>query len=63
MFTVIGIGAISSVVLILGAAVCLPRALAEFIRACIPVFTAIAELREAFSALRTRSRNNMQPRS
>lgn len=61
--TIIVIGAISSVVLVLGAAVCLPRALAEFIRACIPVITAFAELRDAFSALRTRGRNNTPPRS
>jgi hypothetical protein len=56
MSTTIIIGAISSVVLVLGVAVCLPRALAELIRAWVPVINAIAELRDELSALRTRSR-------
>ena len=52
MSIVIIIATISGVVLVLGAAVSLPRALAEFILACIPVISAIAELRTAVSALR-----------
>jgi hypothetical protein len=52
MSIVIIIATVSGAVLVLGAAVSLPRALAEFILACIPVISAIAELRTAISALR-----------
>jgi hypothetical protein len=38
------LSAISNTVLILGAAACLPRAVAHLVRACIPLATAIIEL-------------------
>jgi hypothetical protein len=55
MSTII-ISAINGAVLILGAGVCLPRALAGFIRACIPVIAAIAEFRAEVSAARSGGR-------
>jgi hypothetical protein len=44
------INVINETVLILGVAACLPRAAAELIYACIPVITAIAELRARFDS-------------
>jgi hypothetical protein len=41
------LGVISSIVLVFGAATCIPRAAAHLVRACIPLVTAITELRAA----------------
>jgi hypothetical protein len=47
------INAINETVLVLGVAVCLPRTLTELIRACVPVVTAITELRDQISTARS----------
>jgi hypothetical protein len=55
------INAINETVLVLGVAVCLPRALGELIRACVPVMTAIAELRDHISAAKSHGQKALDP--
>jgi hypothetical protein len=54
------ISAISSTLLVLGATAALPRAVAALIRACIPVATAISELRGAVTAATVRQDRSAQ---
>jgi hypothetical protein len=48
------INTVNETLLLLGVTTCLPRAVAELMRACIPVITAIAELRDQVSAAKSR---------
>ncbi len=58
MTTTMILAAIGATALILTAAARIPSALAEFLRACVPVITAVRELR---AALRERTPHNDRP--